>query len=121
MFRELYPRYVCRINPWPEPVARAVRFLAEPVYNAIQGKSEFEVTGSMRGWDRWNDLRRITAPTLLLGGEYDEINPDDMREMARRIPRSVVKICEQGSHLSMYDDQDSYFAALIRFLRSHVK
>jgi len=117
MFEELYPKYVCRINPWPEPVARAVRFLAEPVYNAIQGKSEFEVTGSMRGWDRWNDLHRIRAPTLLLGGEHDEINPDDMREMARRIPNAAVTICDQGSHLAMYDDQARYFAALIPFLK----
>jgi proline iminopeptidase len=116
VFDDLYHRHVCRLDPWPEPVARAVRFLSAPVYNAIQGASEFEVTGNMKNWDRWNDLARIKAPTLLLGGRYDEINPQDMREMAKRMPDAQVVICENGSHLSMYDDQQSYFSALLPFL-----
>lgn len=113
----LYHLHICRLDPWPEPVRRAVKWLSLPVYNAIQGRSEFEVTGNMRGWDRWADLARIRTPTLILGGRYDEMNPADLREMSRLMPDARTFICPRGSHLGMYDDQQAYFSALIPFLR----
>lgn len=113
----LYHLHICRLDPWPEPVQRAVKWLSLPVYNTIQGQSEFQVTGNMRGWDRWADLSRIHAPTLILGGRYDEMNPEDLRAMSRRMPDARTFICPQGSHLGMYDDQEAYFSALLPFLR----
>lgn len=112
----LYHQHICRLDPWPEPVSRAVKWLALPVYNTVQGKSEFEVTGNMKGWDRWQDLSRIRTPTLILGGRYDTMNPQDLMEMSQRMPDARTVICPNGSHLSMYDDQQSYFSALVPFL-----
>jgi proline iminopeptidase len=116
VFDVLYRKHICRLDPWPEPVKRAVKFLSAPVYNAMQGRSEFEVTGALKGWDRWPDLRRISCPTLVLGGRYDTMNPDDLVQMSRRMPNASAFICERGSHLSMYDDQQAYFSALLPFL-----
>ena len=113
----LYHLHICRLDPWPEPVRRAVKWLSLPVYNAIQGRSAFEVTGNLRGWDRWADLPRIRTPTLILGGRYDEMSPEDLREMGRIMPNARTFICPQGSHLGMYDDQRAYFSALVPFLR----
>ena len=113
----LYHQHICRLDPWPEPVSRAVKWLALPVYNTVQGKSEFEVTGNMKGWDRWHDLPGIRTPTLILGGRYDTMNPRDLMEMSRRMPAAHTVICPNGSHLSMYDDQQAYFSALVPFLR----
>jgi proline iminopeptidase len=93
-----------------------VKWLALPVYNTVQGKSEFEVTGNMKGWNRWPDLAKIRTPTLILGGRYDTMNPQDLMEMSRRMPDARTVICPRGSHLSMYDDQQSYFSALLPFL-----
>jgi proline iminopeptidase len=112
----LYHQHICRLDPWPEPVSRAVKWLAQPVYNTVQGKSEFEVTGNMKGWDRWRDLPKIGVPTLVLGGRYDTMNPQDLIEMSRRMPDARTVICPNGSHLSMYDDQQAYFSALLTFL-----
>jgi proline iminopeptidase len=116
VFEGLYRKHICRLDPWPEPVSRAVRWLSTPVYNAMQGQSEFEVTGVLRGWDRWNDLQRITARTLVLGGQFDTMDPEDLRRMSRLLPNASAVICPKGSHLSMYDDQAAYFAALLPFL-----
>jgi proline iminopeptidase len=117
MWEDLYHRHICRLDPWPEPVLRAVKWLSAPVYNAIQGPSEFEVTGSMKGWDRWNDLSKIKTPTLVVGGRFDEMNPSDMQAMGQLLPNSTTVICERGSHLSMYDDQKTYFSAVVPFLQ----
>ena len=117
VFEGLYRKHICRLDPWPEPVSRAVKWLSAPVYNAIQGASEFEVTGVMKNWDRWADLPRIKVPTLVLGGRYDTMNPQDLRDMSARMGDAHTVICERGSHLSMYDDQQAYFSALLPFLR----
>ena len=55
-------------------------------------------------------------PTLLSVGRHDSMRPADIEEMGRRMPSSRVSICENGSHLSMWDDQDTYFTALKTFL-----
>ena len=39
-----------------------------------------------------------------------------MKMMAGRLPRGQYLHCPNGSHLAMYDDQETYFAGLIDFL-----
>lgn len=118
MLKGVYSRHICRLDPWPEPVARAFAHLAAPVYNTIQGPNEFVVTGTMKSWDRWKDLPNLKMPTLLIVGRYDEMNPADIQKMGTLIPDSKVVICEKGSHLSMWDDQETYFAALVPWLKT---
>ena len=117
LLTELYNQHICRIVPWPEPVQRMFGHMAAPVYNTMQGDNEFVVTGNFADWNRWADLHRITVPTLLSVGRHDSMNPADIGEMGRRIPNSRVSICENGSHLSMWDDAQTYFTALKDFLR----
>jgi proline iminopeptidase len=83
----------------------------------MQGPNEFLVTGTFKDWDRWGDLPKIHVPTLVIGARYDEMNPRDIRRMGELIPYSRVKICKNGSHMAMYDDQESYIKALIKFIK----
>ncbi|HYX22295.1 MAG TPA: proline iminopeptidase-family hydrolase [Thermoanaerobaculia bacterium] len=117
MFQEVYGRHVCRLDPWPDPVARAFKHFNPQVYNTMQGPNEFVVTGTFKDWDRWKDLPKITVPTLVIGARYDEMNPEDIRKMGRLLPRSRTVVLENGSHLAMWDDQEAYFRALIPFLQ----
>jgi proline iminopeptidase len=115
---KLYKIFVCRIDPWPDPVQRSIGSLNQHVYIAIQGRSEFEVTGVMKGWDRWADLSKIKVRTLTIGARYDEMDPEDMGKMATLMPHGESWISETGSHLAMYDDQQNYFRALLKFLKA---
>jgi proline iminopeptidase len=117
LFRHIYSQYICRTDPWPEPLRRMFRHLSTPVYNTMQGPNEFVVTGNFKDWDRWNDLRKITVPTLLSVGRFDTMRVADIEQMGRLIPRSRVTICEQGSHCAMYDDQEAYFRDMIQFIQ----
>ncbi|WP_293911911.1 proline iminopeptidase-family hydrolase [Deinococcus sp.] len=116
LLTRLYNLHICRSLPWPEPVQRMFGHMALPVYNTMQGDNEFVVTGNFADWNRWADLQRIVVPTLLTVGRHDSMNPADIEEMGRRIPGSRVHIAEAGSHLSMWDDPQSYFASLRSFL-----
>lgn len=117
MFEEVYSRHVCRIQPWPESLLRTIAHLSKDVYQTIQGPNEFVVTGNIKNWNRWNDLPKITLPTLIICGRYDTMNPKDIEKMGKLIPNSTVKICENGSHCTMFDDPETYFEAIHRFLK----
>jgi proline iminopeptidase len=115
MFKTIYARHLCRLDPWPDPVERAFKHLNPKVYNTMQGPNEFVVNGTFKDWDRWNDLKQIRVPTLLIVGRYDTMSVADIQKMGKEIPNSRVAICENGSHLSNYDDQDAYFRHLLGF------
>ncbi len=118
MLDDLYPKMICRVLPWPEPVSRAIRLANEKIYNQMQGKSEFEVTGNLKDWERWDRLHEIKVRTLTIGSTYDEMDPEDMKKMAKLIPNATNLTCINGSHLCMWDDQQAYFRGLIPFLKS---
>jgi proline iminopeptidase len=117
MFEYVYAKHLCRLDPMPEPVQRTFKHLAAQVYSTMWGPNEFVVSGNLKDWDRWNDLSKIKVPTLVMGAEYDEMNPEDIKREGKLLPRSRVAICENGSHLSMWDDQETYFRHLLGFIK----
>ncbi len=118
MMEDLYPKMVCRIQPWPEPVTRVFAHANQKIYNLMQGKSEFLVTGNLRNWERWDRLPEIKVKALTIGARYDEMDPADMKLMAELMPNATNAYCANGSHLPMWDDQEAYFEHLLGYLRT---
>jgi proline iminopeptidase len=118
MMEDLYPQMICRTHPWPEPLTRAFRLANLKIYNQMQGKSEFVVTGNMKDWERWDRLDEIKVRTLTIGARYDEMDPEDMKKMATLMPNASSAICPNGSHMCFWDDQEVYFRHLLGFLRA---
>lgn len=119
LMNKLYTRNVCRmpVENWPEPLMRAFKKANHSIYIQMQGVDEFHVTGNFKDWEMWDRLPNIKVPTLVLGGVYDEMNPEDMKKEGQLIPNSRTYLCPNGGHLSMYDDQQNYFSNLISFLK----
>jgi proline iminopeptidase len=46
------------------------------------------------------------------------MDPEVMRKMATLMPQGQSWISQTGSHFAMYDDQQNYFRALLKFLKS---
>jgi proline iminopeptidase len=118
MHKYFYMKYMCRLMPWPEPFARAVEHTNTYVLDVLHGPNEFVTTGRAKNWDRWNDLQRIKVPTLLMVGRFDTMSVQDVQEMGKLIPNSLVVVCRNGSHLCMYDDQQAYFHGLLGFIKA---
>jgi proline iminopeptidase len=114
---EVYSKYLCRLQPWPDPLLRSFRHLNTQVYNVIQGPNEYIITGNSKDWNRWTDLSKITIPALLICGRYDTMDPNDLEKMEALIPNSRTKICENGSHCAFYDDPEIYFETILKFLK----
>jgi proline iminopeptidase len=119
LMASFYTDHVLRMPAaeWPDPVVRSFAHINKKIYVPMQGPSEMGASGKLERWDRSRDLARISVPTLVIGAGHDTMDPAHMEWMATQIPRARYLFCPQGSHLAMYDDQEVYFAGLLRFLR----
>jgi proline iminopeptidase len=117
VMKQVYARHLCRLDPWPEPLDRAFRHFNEKIYNYMQGPNEFVITGTFKNWERWKDLPNIRTPTLVIGAKYDTMSLDDLKREAELIPHARLAVCENGSHLALYDDQQTYFRHLLGFIK----
>jgi proline iminopeptidase len=113
-----YVHHVLRmpLGDWPDPVNRTFKHLNEAVYVPMQGPSELGTSGKLLDWDRTGRLGEIGVPALTIGARYDTMDPKHMEAMARAMPRGRYLDCPNGSHMAMFDDQQTYFDGLVRFL-----
>jgi proline iminopeptidase len=112
-----YNKHICQVYPFPEPVKRAFAHLNGEVYMIMQGPSEFGISGRLALWDRTSDLPKIKIPTLVIRGMQDTMDPEFMKMMSEKFANGSLVTCTNGSHCSMWDDQENYFKGLIGFLK----
>jgi proline iminopeptidase len=114
-----YEKHVLRMPAaeWPDPVSRALKHTNQKIYVSMQGPSELGLSGKLANWERTADLPTIKVPTLVIGARYDTMDPSYMEMMSKKVQRGRYLFCPNGSHLAMYDDQKTYMAGVIAFLR----
>lgn len=112
----LYRRNFCRVWPYPAPLARAMEHMAMPVYTTMWGPNEFTCTGNLQEWDRTDRLGEITCPTLITGGEFDEVHPSCAETLHRGIRDSELVIFPGCAHHPELEDPERYHDVLLRFL-----
>lgn len=115
-----YAQHICRFPPdkWPEPVNRSLGKLNKSLYVTMQGPSEFGISGKLLLWDRKADLPKLYVPTLTIGGKYDTMDPKHMEWMSKQVQNGSYLYCPKGSHMSLYDDQETYMAGLTKFIKA---
>lgn len=113
---ELYRRHLCRVQPMPEPMARAMQHMSPQVYETMWGPNEFRCVGTLLDWDRTDRLREIDVPTLITVGEFDEVHPDCSRTMHNGIAGSTLVEFAGCGHAVPLESPDAYRDTLIRFL-----
>lgn len=64
------------------------------------------------------DLRRISAPTLVLAGQHDVIRRGHTRMLASSIPHARLLIVRGGSHTVLRDQAESVTPLVVDFLTS---
>lgn len=114
-----YAKHICRIplDQWPEPMTRSLGKINQSLYVTMQGPSEFGISGKLEKWDRKAELPKLVVPTLTIGAQYDTMDPEHMKWMAGQVKNGTYLHCPNGSHMSMYDDQETYVNGLINFLK----
>ena len=117
-----YPKHVLRLplDQWPDPVLRSLNNINYNMYLHMQGPSEMGVVGdaTLKNWDRKSDLPKITVPVLTIGATHDTMDPKQMEWMSTQVQNGTYLHCPNGSHWSMFDDQETYFNGVIKFIKS---
>lgn len=113
-----YEKHILRLPAaqWPDPVNRAFAKLNKSLYVTMQGPSEFGISGRLENWDVSKQLSTIQTPTLVIGAQHDTMDPEHMKWMSTQFKNGNYLYCEKGSHMAMYDDQETYFKGLIDYI-----
>ncbi len=121
LFEHYYTEHILRKpqKDWPESISRCFKHINNEVYVSMQGYSEFGISGDayIKNWDVSKRLKELTIPTLTIGAKHDTMDPEYMKWMSTQVQNGQFLFCENGSHLSQYDDQKNYFSGLIQFLK----
>lgn len=114
---EFYQRYVARRLPWSADLDSALAQMGMSVYMAMNGPSEFALTGTLRDYDGRAFLKDLSVPVLYTCGEFDEACPRTVASFAASTPGAEMRIFPNAAHCTAHDDSTAYVAALRDFFR----
>ena len=112
---------MCRVEPVPQDFLDTVAQMeAEPtVYHTMNGPNEFHVVGTLRSWSIIDRLPSITAPTLVIAGEFDEAPPATWQPYVEHIPDVTSKVFPDTSHCTHLEKPEEFRAVVAAFLAAH--
>jgi len=111
-----YRMHVCRMNPWPDCLNRALEKMSYTVYAHMWGPSEFTIVGTLRSYERAERLKEITVPALFTCGRYDEATPEATESYHRMLPGSEIVVFEDASHDHHIEQAERYLKTVRDFL-----
>jgi pimeloyl-ACP methyl ester carboxylesterase len=76
------------------------------------------VIGNLKTWDIAPDLHKITAPTLVLNGEFDEARDSCVYPYFEHIPKVKWLTLKGASHMSNVEIPQVYMDTVSRFLQA---
>lgn len=116
---EFGARHICRITPLPEGLARSLAMIMQdPRVNQamIASDDSGETIGTLRGWSSEDRLPRISAPALVMHGEFDELDASAHRPFLDRIPDVRGHVFLGASHTSFSESPEEFREVLGSFL-----
>ena len=90
------------------------KMLGDPTMKAAESSAHLRVSANHDAWER---LPEITAPTLIMHGDADQMNPvENAYILHERIPDSQLRILPEGRHGFFEEFAEVVTPAAIRFL-----
>lgn len=114
-------QHICRKVPMPDELVYTLgQIAANPGINlAMMGEDPDEVTGTLRGWTVTDRLAGIAVPTLVLGGEYDELNATARQPFLDLIPDVRGHVFAGASHVAFSETPAEFRDVTEAFLAGH--
>ncbi|WP_212003004.1 proline iminopeptidase-family hydrolase [Chitinophaga sp. HK235] len=119
LMSHFYTKHVLRrpLDQWPEPVNRSFSKTNQSLYVTMQGPSEFGTSGKLEKWDVTTELSKLIVPVLAVGAQFDTMDPEHMKWVSKQVKNGSYLYCANGSHMSLYDDQQTYMTGIIKFIK----
>jgi len=88
------------------------------IYNYMWGPTEFTSTGTLKDFDRIDQLHKINKPTLFIAGEYDEVLPRTLKLFQSKVEGSEIAIVPEAGHSKTTDNPENFAKQLEEFMSS---
>eukprot|EP00808_Paulinella_micropora_P028182 g37253.t1 len=108
--------WTIRTIPRPDCFLKAVAEANIQIYTAMQGASEFQVSGVLGSYNVTGQLGQIKARTFVTAGAFDTMTPPVISLLQERIPGASLQYFSRSGHLTMIDDAPIYNPAVHNFL-----
>ncbi|KAI9697147.1 MAG: hypothetical protein M1820_007882 [Bogoriella megaspora] len=82
------------------------------------GPSELKSTGNLKDWEGYSEAHKISVPTLLINGRYDEVQDIAVAPWFMNIPKVKWIQLEKSSHMGHYEERDRYMQFVGAFLKN---
>jgi pimeloyl-ACP methyl ester carboxylesterase len=115
-------RHICRITPLPDGLAQSLSLLAKnPQVNRAMNTSDEtgEIVGTLRGWTSEDRLTQISAPTLVMHGEFDEQDASAHEPFLKLIPDVRGHVFAGASHSAYSESPEEFREVLAPFLAAN--
>ena len=112
-----YDKYLWGVNPIEEEVDSIMSTANLDIYHHMWGPSEFSITGTLKGYDATPLLTDVDVPILFTVGEFDEIIPEMVEQMAS-INNSELVIFKGSSHLTTWGAPEESIKTIEDFISS---
>ncbi|KAK0447861.1 Alpha/Beta hydrolase protein [Desarmillaria tabescens] len=111
-------KHVFTLDQWPTDLITSYKaYMVNPtVYNAMQGPSEFHVTGNLKTWSIVDILHKISYPTLYISSPQDEVQEVAVTPWLLKVPNIKRVALVNSTHTGMYEEKDRYLRVLRDFL-----
>lgn len=112
-----WDNYVIRKKPWDANIDSTFGGANMSIYGYMWGPSEFMITGTLKDYDRTNNLGQIKVPTLYVCGKFDEARPSTLEYFQSLTPGSKLAIIENAAHVTMHDNPERNNEVIRNFLQ----
>ena len=117
---KIYPQNPERPPGWKPPATfvEAVRDLAWDAYYVMWGRNgEFQITGTLAGWDAMSRLSPLTVPVLLIVSRHGMWTMEEADDVARKVGDARVVLFDHSGHLMFADEPDRFVQVMETFLK----
>ena len=111
-----YDHFLQRTKKHQADVDSMEKYTGTNVYEYMWGPSEFKATGTLKNYNRVQDLHKITMPVLLTCGQYDEARPATVKYYQSLIPGARFTLIKNSGHETMIDNTKDNNKAIKDFL-----
>jgi len=112
---QFYDKYLWGANPIKEDLDSIMSTANLDIYHHMWGPSEFSITGTLKGYDVTHLLKNVKVPILFTVGEFDEISPGIVEEMAS-ITNSEFVVFKGSSHLTTWGAREESIIVVEDFI-----
>jgi proline iminopeptidase len=115
---QFYAKYVWGSNPVQPDFDSLITSFNTNLYGYMWGPSEFTVSGTLKDYNATSFLPMIKVPSLFTVGEFDEINPDIVKDLAGKVKDSQFVLFTGSSHMTPWDAREENVKVVREFLNS---